>query len=143
MANNRYDNPITYQMYSWIFGYNERRFWKYRQKIVDKNDKTPKLIKRLWLIYLKRSEAKNACSLGTAVNAGAIFDGVPELPHGIAGIFISHGAHIGRDCCILQNVTIGSSKGKAPKIGNNCVIGAGAVIVGADCPKMNDVVGTN
>ncbi len=143
MASNRYQNPITYKLYAWLFGYDEKRYWKLRQKVVDNNDKTPKIIKLLWLISLKRAEAKNAASLGTALNAGAIFDGVPKLPHGITGIFISHGAHIGENCCILQNVTIGSSKEKAPKIGNNCVIGAGAVIVGGVTIGDNCNIGAN
>lgn len=52
------------------------------------------------------------------------------LPHGLHGIFISRYAKIGENCCIYQNVTIGEVDGKAPVIGNNCLIGAGAVIIG-------------
>lgn len=37
---------------------------------------------------------------------------------------------IGKDCWIYQNVTIGESNRKAPVIGDGCLIGAGAVIVG-------------
>ncbi len=143
MSNSRYKNKLTYQIYAWTFGYNEKRYWKLRAKVVDPLNKTPKPIKMLWLIYLKRAEAKNASSLGTALNTGAIFDGVPELPHGLAGIFISHGAHIGKNCCILQNVTIGSSKGKAPTIGDNCVIGASAVIIGGVTVGKNCNIGAN
>ncbi len=143
MSNSRYNNKINYRIYSKIFGYDERKYWKLRAKVVDKTNKSPKLFKKFWLIYLKRAEARNAASLGTALGGGAIFDGVPELPHGLAGIFISHGARIGRDCCILQNVTIGSSKGKAPTIGNNCVIGAGAVIIGGVTIGDNCNIGAN
>ncbi len=143
MSHNRYQNPVAYQLYSLLFGYNEKRFWKLRQRVVDPSDKTCKLLKMLWLIYLKRSEARNAASLGTGLNAGAVFEGVPEFPHGITGIFISHGSRIGKNCCILQNVTIGSSKGKAPKIGDNCVIGAGAVIVGGITIGNNCNIGAN
>lgn len=143
MAYNRYNNRITYSLYAFLFGYNEKRYWKLRQCVVDPECKKPKFIKMLWLIYLKRTEAKNASSMGTALNAGAVFEAPPELPHGITGIFIAHGAKIGQNCLILQNVTIGSSKGDAPVIGNNCVIGAGAVIVGGIRVGNNCNIGAN
>lgn len=53
-----------------------------------------------------------------------------SLPHGLHGVFISRYAQIGENCCIYQNVTIGEIDRKAPVIGNNCLIGAGAVIIG-------------
>lgn len=53
-----------------------------------------------------------------------------SLPHGLHGIFISRYAEIGENCCIYQNVTIGEVDRKAPVIGDNCLIGAGAVIIG-------------
>lgn len=143
MSYNRYDNHFTYSLYSWLFGYNEKKYWKLRQYVVDPQCKKPKIQKLLWLIYLKRTEARNASSMGTALNAGATFAAVPELPHGITGIFIAHGAKIGKNCLILQNVTIGSSKGKAPVIGDNCVIGAGAVIVGGIHIGNNCNIGAN
>lgn len=141
--NSRYGNKIQYKIYSLIFHYDEIKFWKLRQRIVDPTDKASKFRKKLWLLYLKRSEARNACSFGTAINTGAIFDTPPRLPHGIAGIFVSHQAKIGENCMILQNVTIGSSKGKAPIIGNNCVIGAGAAIVGGIKIGNNVNIGAN
>ncbi|MDE7016505.1 MAG: serine acetyltransferase [Lachnospiraceae bacterium] len=52
------------------------------------------------------------------------------LPHGLHGIFISRYAEIGENCWIYQNVTIGEVNRKAPVIGDNCLIGAGAVIIG-------------
>ena len=127
---NRYKNRTTYRIYSRIFSYNEKKYWKLRSIVTTKSNKTPKLIKLLYLIRLKRMEARNACSLGTALNAGAFFKTPPRLPHGIAGIFISHSAVIGSNCLILQNVTIGSAHGAAPVIGDNCVIGANACIIG-------------
>ena len=139
MSYNRYSNRITYNLYSLLFGYNERKYWKLRQRVVDPESKTPKLVKMFYLIYLKRTEAKNASSMGTALNAGAVFETPPELPHGIAGIFIAHGAKIGKNCLILQNVTIGSSKGKAPVIGDHCVIG-GNVWLTASVPAGKTVV---
>lgn len=130
MGRNRYDNKLTYFIYSFIFGYDEKKYWRLRQRIVDPCDRAGKFRKYLWLISLKRMEAKNSASLGTAIDKGAKFGTPPILPHGLTGIFISHGAVIGKNCLILQNVTIGSSKGNAPVIGDDVVIGAGATIVG-------------
>ena len=54
-----------------------------------------------------------------------------SLPHGLHGIFISRYAFVGDNCLIYQNVTIGQAGGLcAPQIGDGCLIGAGAVIVG-------------
>lgn len=61
-----------------------------------------------------------------------------SLPHGLHGIFISRYAEVGENCCIYQNVTIGEVDRKAPVIGNNCLIGAGAIIIG-DIKIGNDV----
>lgn len=57
--------------------------------------------------------------------------GMPEFPHGLHGIFLSRYAQIGENCRIYQNVTIGEVDKQAPVIGDNCLIGAGAVLVGA------------
>lgn len=56
--------------------------------------------------------------------------GVPNLPHGLYGIIITHNAEIGSNCTIYHNVTIGEGKNGAPKIGNNVLIGAGAIVIG-------------
>ena len=57
-------------------------------------------------------------------------EGIPSLPHGLHGIYISRYASIGPGCRIYQNVTIGEVNGRAPRIGEGCLIGAGAVLVG-------------
>ena len=67
---------------------------------------------------------------GGYIGNGAVFRGNPVLPHGLHGVFISRYARIGLDCWIYQNVTIGEVERKAPQIGDHCLIGAGAVIVG-------------
>lgn len=77
------------------------------------------------------------------------FLGIPCLPHGIKSIFISGGAKIGKNCVILQQVTIGSNlfpdskRIGAPIIGNNCFIGAGAKIVGRVVIGDNVRIGAN
>ncbi len=69
--------------------------------------------------------------------------------HGTYGIFISGGASIGKNCTIFQQVTIGSnmlldSKGfGCPIIGDNCLIGAGAKIIGNISIGNNCRIGAN
>ena len=68
---------------------------------------------------------------GGYIGRGANIADIPSLPHGLHGIFISRYARIGAGCRIYQNVTIGQAGGLcAPQIGDGCLIGAGAVIVG-------------
>lgn len=67
---------------------------------------------------------------GGYIGSGARFGGIPSLPHGLHGVYISRYAAVGADCRIYQNVTIGEVEGRAPVIGDGCLIGAGAVLVG-------------
>lgn len=67
---------------------------------------------------------------GGYVGSGAVLEGIPSLPHGLHGVYISRYARIGAGCRIYQNVTIGEVDGAAPWIGDGCLIGAGAVVVG-------------
>lgn len=67
---------------------------------------------------------------GGYIGPDAVIQGRPTLPHGLQGIFISRYASVGKNCWIYQNVTIGEVNRKAPVIGDDCLIGAGAVIVG-------------
>ena len=67
---------------------------------------------------------------GGYIGPDTVIKGIPSLPHGLQGIFISRYAEIGENCWIYQNVTIGEVKGKAPVIGDDCLIGAGAILIG-------------
>lgn len=86
---------------------------------------------------------------GSYVGYQCVMHGSPIFPHGMLGIFISGFAEIGKNCVIFQQVTIGSntlpgSKGKgAPKIGDNCYIGAGAKIIGGVRVGNNVRIGAN
>lgn len=79
---------------------------------------------------------KLCTKFGASIPLDTTIKGRPYLPHGLNGIFISHGASIDENCIIYQQVTIGSntlkdSKGRgAPNIGKNVLIGAGAKIIG-------------
>ncbi len=97
-------------------------WWLYRMQKKVSN----RLVRDFLTFFLSRSAHKH----GGYVGPDAVFLGVPVLPHGLHGIFISRFAVIGEGCRIYQNVTIGEVNRKAPVIGNGCLIGAGAVLVG-------------
>lgn len=67
---------------------------------------------------------------GGYIGPDTVIKGRPTLPHGLQGIFISRYAVVGEGCRIYQNVTIGEVDHKAPVIGKECLIGAGAVLIG-------------
>lgn len=85
-----------------------------------------KLTRDFWTFLLNRSARRH----GGYVGPGAVIAGEPVLPHGLHGVYISRFAVIGTGCRIYQNVTIGEVDGRAPVIGDDCLIGAGAVLVG-------------
>lgn len=85
---------------------------------------------RVWRSVLTYLMCRSAHRHGGYVGPGAVFQGRPSLPHGLHGVFISRFAVIGPRCRIYQNVTIGEVDHRAPAIGADCQIGAGAVLVG-------------
>lgn len=85
-----------------------------------------RLFRQILTFFLNRMAHRRGGYIGN----GAVFRGIPALPHGLHGIFISRYAKIGKGCRIYQNVTIGEVDRAAPEIGDGCLIGAGAVIVG-------------
>lgn len=101
-------------------------------------------LRRFWRLYRAQRRARTRLSRdiltflmsrsahrhGGYIGPGAVIEGVPSLPHGLHGIFISRYAVVGANCRIYQNVTIGEVNFEAPTIGSGCLIGAGAVIVG-------------
>lgn len=84
-----------------------------------------------------------ACSVSIDAEIG---EGTVFYHRGI-GCVVHPKAVIGKDCKIFQSVTIGSkwSKancfGEAPRIGNNVMIGAGAVILGDISIGDNSIIG--
>ena len=99
---------------------------------------------RYWKLFRRRERTENkgmrdfltfclnrmAHRHGGYIGNGAQIRGIPSLPHGLHGVYISRYASIGEGCRIYQNVTIGEVAGRAPHIGPDCWIGAGAVLVG-------------
>ena len=123
--------------------YDSNKYWHRREIVVDINNKTPKIIKLYYLFYIKRCDAYNNASMGTDLNQGALFRTAPILPHGLNGIIVHMKSEIGSNCTIYQQVTIGSSGGGTPKIGNNVIIGAGAKILGGVVVGNNVKIGAN
>ena len=85
----------------------------------------------------------NSVSIEAEIGDGTIFY------HRGIGCVVHPKAVIGKDCKIFQSVTIGSkwSKanclGEAPIIGDNVMIGTGAVILGAISIGDNSIIGAN
>ena len=84
------------------------------------------LLRDVWTLLFNRSARR----YGGYIGPGAAILGEPILPHGLHGIYISRYAVVGARCRIYQNVTIGEVNGHAPVVGEGCLIGAGAVLVG-------------
>lgn len=60
------------------------------------------------------------------------------------GIVFAQSVYVGSGTIIYQNVTLGGAKGRGgPKIGKNCIIGAGAVILGEIIIGDNCNIGAN
>jgi serine O-acetyltransferase len=64
------------------------------------------------------------------------------LPHP-NGIVIHPDAEIGPNCLLFQQVTLGTGKGGAPKIGGHVDVGAGAKILGGVTIGQNARIGAN
>lgn len=81
----------------------------------------PKIIK-IFIRIIFNATIPYTCEIGR----GSIF------PHGGSGVVLHEHCVIGSDCRIQANVVIGGRNGLpgAPKIGNNVLIVAGAVLLG-------------
>lgn len=114
-------------MMEWLREYSKGNhlylFWKLFHL---RNRTKRRLFRQLLTFVLSRIAHRRGGYIGN----GAVFRDIPTLPHGLHGIFISRYAKIGADCWIYQNVTIGEVDRKAPEIGDHCLIGAGAILVG-------------
>lgn len=84
----------------------------------------------IWRDILTFLMSRCAHRHGGYIGPDAVIGDNLSLPHVLKGVFISRYAMIGENCWIYQNVTIGEVNGKAPVIGDDCLIGAGAVVIG-------------
>jgi serine O-acetyltransferase len=82
---------------------------------------------------------------GCQIGLGAKIGKGTVLGYGGLGIVIHHRVIIGKNTLIAQNVTIGgtSKRYEVPIIGDNCLIGPGAKILGDISIGDNCVIGAN
>jgi serine O-acetyltransferase len=80
----------------------------------------------------------------TEIGEGTVFG------YGGLGVVVHGDTRIGRGCSIGQNVTIGGGRGgpsadgrSLPKLGDNVIVGAGAVILGAVEIGDDAIIGAN
>lgn len=138
------NNPFIKFILNNIQHYNHDKYWRMREEVVNNSSKLPKIIRLYYLFRIKRMDAFNNASMGTDLGHGSYFAEPPILEHGLNGIIISHYAKIGKHCYIFQRVTIAEGKGKkSATIGDNCTIGAGAVIIGDVKIGDNVKIGAN
>jgi serine O-acetyltransferase len=116
--------------------------WKIKEKISKTNSSSPNtLLLFIYEAYLRE--------WGGWIGPYSNFDGQPFFPHGLSGVFIADGTNIGKNCIIMQQVTIGSNtlidakKPGQPTIGADCFIGAGAKIIGGIKVGNNCRIGAN
>lgn len=94
-------------------------------------------------------ELLNFIICSNAISCSAQIGNNTKFFHRGLGCVIHGKTIIGDNCIIFQNVTIGSKwsngqcKGESPKVGNNCMIGAGAVLLGNITIGDNVIIGAN
>lgn len=124
--------------------YNEKKYWYRRNQVISCDSKKIKLIKMFYLYYIKKCDSFNCAWLAININDGCHFDSIPLLPHGLKGIIIGYNVFVGKNCTIMQHVTISEgTKEKPTLIGNNVFIGAGAVIRSGRKIGNNVKIGAN
>ena len=135
-----------------LTSFNAERYFKLRDIVMGRKGNYPKLVRKLLWIWVMRTNMKYNSNIYTSCRGGVTFLSVPCLPHGLCGIFIASTAVVGRNCTILQQVTIGgnpatydgsSPVSQAATIGDNVIISAGAKIIGDVKIGNNAVIGAN
>ncbi|NQU35036.1 MAG: serine acetyltransferase [Bacteroidetes bacterium] len=106
------------------------------------------LVRILWIFLIAPYRLINLI-YGATIPIKTKFEGIPILPHGFHGVFISKNAVIGKNVTIYHQVTIGSIQTVgskhvgSPRIGNNVIIGVGAKILGGITVGSNVKIGAN
>ena len=143
-----YKNKFIAKGLGIIQHYNPEKYWKMRDYIQNFSVGGGITLKYLWYVLrIKRMDAFANASTGITIGDGsAYFETHPRLPHGLYGIIIAPGAHIGKNVRICQQVTIGNDfvdASHVPYIGDNVEIYPGAKIVGAVKIGDNVKIGAN
>lgn len=139
----RKENPIVRFVINKVQHYDHEKYWEMRNEVINPNSRKPNLIRYIYLLRIKKMDSFHNASMGTDLGRGAHFLKPPKFPHGLNGIVVSYYANIGINCNLFQRVTIAEKDHKAATIGNNCIIGAGAVIIGDIIIGDNVIIGAN
>lgn len=121
--------PLT----KWRFTYRIRYpilAWQRRLRKIEAFERNPRRnpILKAWYFVLKVLHKNDSIRLGFCIPPHTFGLGLSIAHWGT--ITVEGMARIGSNCRIHQGVTIGSAKGKVPTIGDNCLIGANALIIG-------------
>lgn len=73
MANEVWKSPMAAMLLKWIQHYNGKKYWSRRAVVVDGSNKTCRLLKLYYLLWIKRVDAHHNASMGTSLNAGVQF----------------------------------------------------------------------
>lgn len=142
-----YNNKWVRKVLAIIQRYDHDLYWTMREYVQNYKGGKGKAKALFYLIRIKRMDAFANASTGINYNGeSAFFESRPRLPHGLYGIIIAPGAHIGKNVRICQQVTIGNdfkSKDNVPTIGDNVEIYPGAKIVGKVHIGNNVRIGAN
>lgn len=137
---------LNRKILSMIQHFNYEKYWKMRDYVQSHIGK--RNLKMLLSVYkIKKMDAFANASTGISLDEScAIFESRPRLPHGLYGIIIAPGVHIGKNVRICQQVTIGNDfkdKKNCPWIGDNVEIYPGAKIIGKVRIGNNVKIGAN
>ncbi len=126
-----------------LTGFAPNYYWKLRKYMMQHS--WFNIFAQISRFLVRRMEYKNGSSIGGSFGAGAEFKTVPNLPHGLVGIFIHPSVKIGKNITIYQQVTIGENGfgSESAVIGDNVVIGAGAKIIGPVNIGDDVIIGAN
>lgn len=103
--------------------------WQRRQRRLERLDlKSRSPLERLVFFWLKYRHLQHSVRLGFSIPLHVFGAGLSIAHWGT--IAVDGKARIGANCRIHQGVTIGSAKGAAPQIGDDCFIGANATVIG-------------
>ncbi|SDN05440.1 DapH/DapD/GlmU-related protein [Bacillus sp. OK048] len=86
------------------------------------------LYHKVMLLYYKRKKNRLGQKLGFDIPANCFGPGLHI--HHVGLVTINGGSKIGDSCTIFGNVCIGVGNSGVPRIGNNCTLGFGSIIIG-------------
>lgn len=130
---------------SYQYRFNVKKYFKRRYKIQEINNK---FLKAYYLIYLRRVEnsmnSNTGLGLNTITSPCCIIGKNLILPHRLNNIIIARNVKIGNNVTLFHNITIAEeNKQKSTIIGDNVIIGAGAVILNNVKIGNNAIIGAN